>query len=90
LPERAAGSSRDRMLVKSSGRIYFVRTAVDWSEAAGSYVRLHVGAQEHLVRDTMSRFEGDLDPHQFVRIHRSPIVNIDRIRDCGRRSTANT
>ncbi len=48
---------------------------------AGNYVRVHVGAQEHLVRDTMSHLESELDPQQFVRIHRSTIVNVDRIQE---------
>lgn len=72
----------DRLVVRSSGRIYFVRTAeIDWCEAAGNYVSLHVGSQTHLVRETMSRLEAQLDPNQFVRIHRSTIVNIDGIQE---------
>jgi two-component system LytT family response regulator len=77
LPER-----RDRLVIKSSGRIYFVRTQeIDWCEAAGNYVRLHVGAQTHLVRGTMGYIESQLDPQQFVRVHRSTIVNVDRIQE---------
>jgi two-component system, LytTR family, response regulator len=77
LPER-----RDRLVIKSSGRIYFVRTNdIDWCEAAGNYVRLHVGAQTHLVRGTMGYIEAQLDPRQFVRVHRSTIVNVDRIQE---------
>jgi len=77
MPER-----RDRLVIKSSGRIYFVRTHdIDWCEAAGNYVRLHVGAQTHLVRGTMGHIESQLDPVQFVRIHRSAIVNVDRIQE---------
>ena len=73
---------KDRLGVKSSGRIHFVRIAdIDWCEAAGNYVCLHVGAQSHLVRETMSRLEAQLDPRQFVRIHRSTIVNFDRIEE---------
>ncbi len=76
-PER-----RDRLVIKSSGRIYFVRTQeIDWCEAAGNYVRLHVGAQTHLVRGTMGYIESQLDPRQFVRVHRSTIVNVDRIQE---------
>jgi two-component system LytT family response regulator len=72
----------DRLVVKSSGRIYFVRTAdIDWCEAEGNYVRVHVGSQEHLVRETMNRMEAQLDAAQFVRIHRSTIVNVDRIQE---------
>jgi two-component system, LytTR family, response regulator len=76
-PER-----RDRLVIKSSGRIYFIRTRdIDWCEAAGNYVRLHVGPQTHLVRGTMGHIESQLDPKQFVRIHRSTIVNVDRIQE---------
>ena len=72
----------DRLVIKSSGRIYFVRTRdIDWCEAAGNYVRLHVGAQTHLVRGTMAHIESQLDHTQFVRIHRSAIVNVDRIQE---------
>lgn len=73
---------RDRLVIKSSGRIYFIRTPdIDWCEAAGNYVRLHVGPQTHLVRGTMGNIELQLDPAQFVRIHRSTIVNVDRIQE---------
>jgi two-component system LytT family response regulator len=69
-------------MVKSGGRIHFVRTTdIDWCEAAGNYVRMHVGQQEHLVRDTMSHVESQLDGQQFMRIHRSTIVNVDRIQE---------
>ena len=72
----------NRLMIKSGGRIHFVRmTDIDWCEAQGNYVRVHVGAQEHLVRDTMSHLESELDPQQFVRIHRSTIVNVDRIQE---------
>jgi two-component system LytT family response regulator len=83
LPEiRRNAPGRDRIVVKSSGRIYFVRTAdIDWCEADGNYVRLHVGPQTHLVRGTMSHLESQLDSAQFVRIHRSTIVNVDRIQE---------
>lgn len=73
---------RDRLVIKSSGRIYFVRTHdIDWCEAAGNYVRLHVGTQTHLVRGTMGYIESQLDARQFVRVHRSTIVNVDRIQE---------
>ena len=73
---------RDRLVIKSSGRIHFVRTQdIDWCEANGNYVRLHVGAQTHLVRGTMAHIESQLDQAQFVRIHRSTIVNVDRIQE---------
>ena len=73
---------RNRLMIKSGGRIHFVRTAdIDWCEAAGNYVRMHVAQQEYLVRDTMSHLESQLDPHHFMRIHRSTIVNVDRIQE---------
>jgi two-component system LytT family response regulator len=75
-------ASSQRLVVKSSGRVYFVRTSdIDWCEAAGNYVKLHVGQQEHLLRETITRLESRLDPQQFFRIHRSTIVNIDRIQE---------
>lgn len=80
--EPAQPERRDRLVIKSSGRIYFVRTAeIDWCEAAGNYVRLHVGPQTHLVRGTMGHIESQLDASQFVRVHRSTIVNVDRIQE---------
>lgn len=77
-----AGERRDRLVIRSGGRIYFVRIRdIDWCEAAGSYVRLHVGAQTHLVRGTMAHIESQLGQAQFIRIHRSTIVNVDRIQE---------
>ena len=77
-----ASERRDRLVIKSSGRIYFVRMRdIDWCEADGNYVRLHVGPQTHLVRGTMAHIESQLDGAQFVRIHRSTIVNVDRIQE---------
>jgi two-component system, LytTR family, response regulator len=82
LPEmRSREPVRDRLVVRSSGRVYFVRIAdIDWCEAAGNYVALHVGQQSHLTRETMSRLESQLD-QRFVRIHRSTIVNVDRVQE---------
>jgi two-component system LytT family response regulator len=80
--DQPANGRRNRLMVKSAGRIHFVRTGdIDWCEAAGNYVRMHVGHQEHLVRDTMSHLESQLDGQQFMRIHRSTIVNVDRIQE---------
>jgi two-component system, LytTR family, response regulator len=71
----------ERLVVKSAGRVSFVRVEeLDWIEAAGNYVRLHVAKEDHLLRETLSGLEAKLDPRRFVRIHRSTIVNIDRIR----------
>lgn len=72
----------ERLVVKSGGRLFFLRAdEIDWIEAAGNYVRLHVGNTSHLLRETMNALEGRLDPEKFFRIHRSRIVNIDRIQE---------
>ena len=72
----------DRIAIKSSGSVYFLRAEeIDWIEAAGNYSRLHVGKTTHLLRDTMSSLESKLDPKRFLRIHRSTIINIERVRE---------
>ena len=72
----------DRFVVKSGGRVYFVRAEeIDWIESAGNYVKLHVGAETHLLRETMTAIEAQLDPEAFFRIHRCHIVNIERVRE---------
>jgi len=83
LPEmRRPSAFGDRLVVKANGRIYFVPTRdIDWCEAAGNYVRLYVGQKTHLVRETMHDLETRLDPAQFMRIHRSTIVNVERIQE---------
>ena len=78
-PERA---KLERLVVKSGGRVFFLRTdEIDWIEAAGNYVRLHLGEESHLFRETMNRMESRLDARRFVRIHRSRIVNTERIKE---------
>lgn len=80
-PPQVQGKS-DRMVVKSGGRLFFLRAdEIDWVEAAGNYVRLHVGAESHLLRETMNAIETRLNPDTFFRIHRSRIVNIERIKE---------
>ncbi len=72
----------DRILVKSSGRVFFLKyDEIDWIESAGNYVKLHVGSESHLLRETMTEMERKLEPNKFVRIHRTTIVNVDRIRE---------
>jgi two-component system LytT family response regulator len=72
----------DRLVVKSGGRLFFLRMdEIDWIEAAGNYVRLHVGTTSHLLRETMNAIENRLDPEKFFRIHRSRIVNMERIQE---------
>ncbi len=77
----ATGPAGDRILVKSSGEIFFLKAdEIDWIEAEGDYMKFHVGPRAHLMRETMARLESKLDARRFVRIHRSTIVNIDRVR----------
>jgi two-component system LytT family response regulator len=72
----------ERLIVKSSGRVFFVRAEeIDWVEASGNYVKVHTKADAHLLRESMKNMEVKLDPKTFVRIHRSAIVNIDRIKE---------
>jgi two-component system LytT family response regulator len=72
----------ERIVVRSGGRILILRVSeIDWIEAASNYVRLHAGGREYLLRETMTALEGKLDPTDFVRIHRSTIVRVDRIRE---------
>ena len=78
----SADRKSDRMVVKSGGRLFFLRAEeIDWVEAAGNYVRLHVGTESHLLRETMNAIEARLDSDTFFRIHRSRIVNIERIKE---------
>lgn len=72
----------ERLIIKTNGRVIFLRTEeIDWIEAEGNYVRLHVGKDSYLQRDTIGSMEAKLDPTQFPRIHRSAIVNIDRVQE---------
>jgi two-component system LytT family response regulator len=69
-----------RFLVKGDGQMYFVAVDdIDWVEAYGNYVRLHVGKGVHLIRETLGNIERQLDPARFARVHRSSIVNLDRV-----------
>jgi len=71
-----------RVMIKTAGRIYFIDTAdVDYIGAEGNYLALHVGAETHLVRETMAELLTKLDPAEFVRIHRSTIVNAQRVKE---------
>jgi two-component system, LytTR family, response regulator len=81
---RAGAAPRlpERLAVKSSGRVVFVKVEdIDWVEAADNYVNLHVGREEHLHRETMAAIEALLPPTRFMRISRSTIVNVERIRE---------
>ena len=86
LPQIVASAARRRVVrrfaVKTGGRIVFIRADdVSWLEATGNYVTMHAGAESHLIRDSMVNLEAKLDPSRFVRIHRSAIVNLDRVRE---------
>jgi len=71
----------ERLVLRSGGRVTFLRTdEIDWVGAAGNYVELHAGKEAHLLRETMSSIQARLDPERFIRIHRSTIVNVERVR----------
>jgi two-component system LytT family response regulator len=77
-----AERQRARIVVRSERRLLFLRQdEIEWVEAAGNYVRLHVRGTAHVLRQSMKNMEARLDPDLFVRIHRSAIVNVDRIRE---------
>jgi two-component system LytT family response regulator len=81
-------SYRSRILIRSIGRISFVAVDdVTWFEAEGNYVRLHTASAKPLVRETLSRLERELDPERFVRVHRSAMVNLARVRELERQAT---
>ncbi len=72
----------ERLAVKSGGRVLLLRVEeIDWVEAADNYVNLHVGSESHLLRETMNALEQRLPSDRFVRIGRSTIVNMDRIKE---------
>ena len=71
-----------RVMIKVSGRVTLLKVdEIDFIEADGNYAKLHVGRKAHLLREKMHDLEGRLDPAKFVRIHRSVIVNLDRIKE---------
>jgi two-component system LytT family response regulator len=79
---RAEKKYLERLVIKSRGRVFFLKVEeVDWMEAAGNYVRLHVERESHLLRETIKSMEQKLSPEKFLRINRSTIVNIDRIKE---------
>ena len=72
----------DRFLVKKLGREFLVRVEdIDWIESSANYVNLHVGERVYPLRETMAGIEQKLAPRGFVRVHRSAIVNLDRVRE---------
>jgi two-component system LytT family response regulator len=72
---------REHLVLKTAGQVSFVKLSeIDWIEAADYYAGLHVGSKTHLLRRSMAELEQELDPAVFCRIHRSAIVNLDRVR----------
>lgn len=81
-PGAADTEAVQRFAVKSGGRVRFVKSAaIQWIEAAGDYVQLHTAEATHLLRRTMKELEDALDSTQFLRIHRSTIINVDALRE---------
>jgi len=79
---RAEQNYLDRFMVKSPGRVIFVKTSeVDWIESAANYALLHAGDKTHIVRETMQALEARLDPKIFQRVSRSAIVNLERVKE---------
>jgi two-component system LytT family response regulator len=80
-PDSSTGRSGRQLVIRSGRSVIFVRSdEVDWAEAEGKYVRLHMGKEFLVVKIGISALEAELDPDQFVRIHRSTLVNVDRVR----------
>lgn len=79
--QRTAAGPATAIPVKTRGGVLLLPLAeVDWIETQGNYLALHAGPKVHLIRETLARFETQLDPRQFVRIHRRTIVRADRVR----------
>ncbi|MGK7370092.1 MAG: LytR/AlgR family response regulator transcription factor, partial [Candidatus Halalkalibacterium sp. M3_1C_030] len=77
-----SGGPLSRILVKSSGRYFFLKTAdIDWIESAGNYVKIHSGGNHYLIRETMINMEKKLNPDTFFRIHRSTIINVEKVKE---------
>lgn len=82
LEQASASGFIERLIVKSGARVVFLQAAeIDYIEAADYYALLHVGNKAHLLRETLTELEAKLDPQQFVRIHRSTIVNIKSVKE---------
>lgn len=79
---RAMSEPAERLAVNKGGRVLFIKVAdITWIEAAGNYVMLHVGREAHMMRETLRGLAERLDPKKFVQLHRSSIVNVDRLRE---------
>jgi len=72
----------DRLVIRTRGKVSFLKPSeIDWIEADGKHAKLHAGKETHVVRQQLQRLEPRLAPHGFVRVHRSAIVNVDRIKE---------
>ncbi len=79
---KSGAPPQNRLAVKSGGRVLFLKIEdIDWVEAADNYVNLHIGNEAHLHRETMAAMEGKLPADKFMRVSRSTIVNIERIKE---------
>jgi two-component system LytT family response regulator len=79
---KARSQCLERLLIKSGGRAFFLKIdEIDWIGAEGKYVRIHVGNESYLFREGMTAIESQLDARKFMRVHRSYIVNIDRVKE---------
>src|SRR5882762_5097117 len=79
---RSQNLPSQRLVIKSGARMLFLQPEkIEWVEAEKDYVRLHVGKETHLVRETMNSFEKKLESRHFVRVHRSTIVNLDFVKE---------
>ena len=79
---RAKNLPSQRLVIKSGSRMLFLHPEkIEWVEAEKDYVRLHVGKETHLVRETMNDIEKKLESDRFVRVHRSTIVNLDYVKE---------
>ena len=77
---RKARGHATRLVVRDGSKVSFVRPEeIDWIDAAGNYARLHVAGTTHLLREPLKALEARLDPERFLRVHRSAIVNLERI-----------
>ena len=76
------GASPDHVVVRSPGRVRLVPVeSIDWVESAGNYVMLHCNGESHLLRETMTELEARLDGANFVRVHRTALIRLDRVRE---------
>jgi two-component system LytT family response regulator len=79
---RAAPAAEDRLVIRAKGRIIFLNLSeIDWIDASANYVRLNVGRESYLYRATIGRIAERLNPNHFVRVHRSTIVNVRKIKE---------